>query len=786
MTENMKRIITYIAVVAAIAAVSCTRSEEQPGALNTASMLMLNLDSGSMATRSDIPDAEPVVSQFDWFFYPDATGTSAPIHHGHFTVDGTDLTSTIEEPSAYTADEDGKIHLGFNIETNFSDLKGTYYVYVLANYEGIDHSNDSGLTLKALLAKTMQTNFDEESSSYSAITDFVMDSYSGNDEATYPQLVPVSAAKDEDGDGKANLAVGLRRVAAKITFVIHISESAEDSNHTTWRPLPTSGSYTAYMVNTVNFATVAGVPVVADENAKVGYNPATGMGTYQTSYATSHVKTATDDANLLWEVDPFYTYPVAFDASSNNAPYIKICLPWENVDDDGNLIGNGATLFYYKAYILDEDHKPLTSFDRNTHYTVALNIDTLGGTQEDYTTLDTHYYVADWQAPYDGTFSGYFAPRYLDVPRDTYYIYGEDFTTIAVTSSHNISASIESAQQKTLAGASKTVTYSQSDIVTNGKSSFTLTHELDTDLVSGKMDVTPIVWTVKVYHEDKESLSKEITIIQYPSIYAELWDSSGYVFINSYSNLTGGTTASWAFNNNKTGNPSGNGDYFFQYSLGKVEGQNSSYVTLKKFTVINVSSLASLSDVDGFENYRIGDPRVKLSDGYPSVTTESDWERSWRENDLGWNGANQTNAVTIPNYLIAEFDDTSIKANFIAPKVMISSGYGKNQGVGNWKTNAERCAAYQEAGYPAGRWRLPSEAEIVFFRELDYRGYLGGNNLFVNGTSYWCSTKKYYTASETGGTFASTQSSRVSVVSMTSGTGETIPYKKAQPPGLDT
>ena len=35
-----------------------------------------------------------------------------------------------------------------------------------------------------------------------------------------------------------------------------------------------------------------------------------------------------------------------------------------------------------------------------------------------------------------------------------------------------------------------------------------------------------------------------------------------------------------------------------------------------------------------------------------------------------------------------------------------------------------RCASYQENGYPAGRWRLPTRAEIEFVMSLSNKGYI--------------------------------------------------------------
>jgi hypothetical protein len=52
-------------------------------------------------------------------------------------------------------------------------------------------------------------------------------------------------------------------------------------------------------------------------------------------------------------------------------------------------------------------------------------------------------------------------------------------------------------------------------------------------------------------------------------------------------------------------------------------------------------------------------------------------------------------------------------------------------------TNAiNRAATYQEDGYPAGRWRVPTMAEVKFIIKLSGDGKIP--TLFSNGNAYWC------------------------------------------------
>ena len=48
----------------------------------------------------------------------------------------------------------------------------------------------------------------------------------------------------------------------------------------------------------------------------------------------------------------------------------------------------------------------------------------------------------------------------------------------------------------------------------------------------------------------------------------------------------------------------------------------------------------------------------------------------------------------------------------------------------------KRAATYQEAGYPAGRWRLPTEAEIAFMIDMQILGVIP--TVWGGTTRYWC------------------------------------------------
>jgi hypothetical protein len=55
----------------------------------------------------------------------------------------------------------------------------------------------------------------------------------------------------------------------------------------------------------------------------------------------------------------------------------------------------------------------------------------------------------------------------------------------------------------------------------------------------------------------------------------------------------------------------------------------------------------------------------------------------------------------------------------------------------------ERCASYQEDGYPAGRWRLPTEAEIVFVYTLAHDLNLLPNP-YYESSHYWANAGRQF------------------------------------------
>lgn len=97
-------------------------------------------------------------------------------------------------------------------------------------------------------------------------------------------------------------------------------------------------------------------------------------------------------------------------------------------------------------------------------------------------------------------------------------------------------------------------------------------------------------------------------------------------------------------------------------------------------------------------------------------------------------------------------------ANMISPEFMIASSYGVTSDI--TKENArKRCASYQEDGYPAGRWRVPTQAEIEYIVQLSawgkipiLFGYVPTSQYYGDDATYWSANGVINVNSQTGDT----------------------------------
>ena len=449
--------------------------------------------------------------------------------------------------------------------------------------------------------------------------------------------------------------------------------------------------------------------------------------------------------------------------------------------------------FYYKISVpafLDNpyvDNQTNETYEcalfANKWYMINLDVAVLGSETDDAEmTIDGSQmgiYVVDWSTPDEDLGGNLDGGRYLSTAQKVYVIDAINSATIPVISSHTLVAEItnkkvlvngvlqDSWTSKNANGNTITHTLTNRGTVTpNGTSSITLSNDLNST-VGPNLDCYPFVFTIRISQKNSDgtttgSLSKVITVYQYPSIYVDA-KAGGNVMIDGYYGNVGGhfhasalrshtqmTAYDPVYGNSGTNT---NGSYCVETPYAQIARYTN---TQTDMTVISISALANSTfdlgtQAGGELKYLVADPRQP--GGYTSGSLQPYYSGAWNENNSNTNRtqwtAEQASGILIGN--------TETK-NFIAPKFMISSRWGR---MGYWapgnmsaadrlETVQKRCATYQEAGYPAGRWRLPTDAEIMFIAKLQQNGFI--SELFTsNGYSISASGDVFTVGSQSVG-----------------------------------
>ncbi len=669
---------------------------------------------------------ENTLSYVDWFIFKSDSDTNPALLHGR--AGENDIVQTSSTDGLQT---DGiKLKGPIAMDDLVSDTQRSFYVYIIANLPPTyTHDDIKTKTLAELKALPIIATFNVNP--FAKQNHFVM---RGGKSFTFT---------NSDKNTLKKVTAELERTAAKLTINMNVAPAIDQM-----KTLPTGGQeyvktwypslsdVQVYLSFANAETTIKGDPIPYDQDKFFTYNRAafkpafsyvtTEEGT-QAVTPTASVPSVTvgwDNIYWRWNVTgtPFYSYPMSWTSDSPQAPFLKVILKWTSyeetehivLDEDGKLIRatdrnpnstqmiDAAKEFYYKIPI------PAEVLKSNEWYHLTFDVAILGSTADELPVeLGGKYCVVDW------TNSGVQAGgdlkqgSYLSVYSDTYYIYGEDYIDIPVLSSHDISATVLSATyydySSTSGAQPRTLSSSQYSVTENGRTSFRLSHTLESDLAGTDVDVSSITYTITI--SNGISPTKTVTVIQFPPLYIEPKRSNGYVFINEY------------YSYNRQEEIPAYSDYYgsgynrTRDRLGDVSGLNNvtgSGVNSNPFQYnIHVSALGADSD------FIIGDPRGAA--------------KNWP--GLSLNG----------NYLPSQRTGVN---NMVSPFFKISSAYSKTvTKILDYDLVEERCAAFQENGYPAGRWRVPTEGEIMFAVTLSDLGKIP--SLFM-GCPYWASSGRLY------------------------------------------
>ena len=405
------------------------------------------------------------------------------------------------------------------------------------------------------------------------------------------------------------------------------------------------------------------------------------------------------DADDWYSTDPFYTYPMTWNDGDEKEPFIKLVVPWAYLNAQGQPAGQKQ--FYYKVPC------PGLRLDANTWYHIKLDVAILGGDDfEAMLEITGQYYVVPWNTKTvveaDAEIKD---ARYISVPAHEYNMYNTSELNVLITSSNESELNLKSVYYYDFVNKSNTdytSTARSNNWITYDDDSrtFTINHTLNNDITSSSFDSSPYIFTFEIRHsgtsDDHKYTTGDIVVTQYPALYIDELQSNKYVFVNTYSN---GETAQDDSRN----------------SLGSIanrsEIKDSGDNTNSHMYRIHVTSVAGM-------DYVIGDTRMWSSSSVSTLTNlGSDYQAT-----------------------------AAINEDMIAPVFMVASSAGKTGSL-SYQFAETRCAAYQESGYPAGRWRLPTKAEIMFLIQLSEKSKIP--QLFtpdsaLNNGGYWCSSGVVY------------------------------------------
>ena len=172
--------------------------------------------------------------------------------------------------------------------------------------------------------------------------------------------------------------------------------------------------------------------------------------------------------------------------------------------------------------------------------------------------------------------------------------------------------------------------------------------------------------------------------------------------------------------------------------------------------------------------FYIGDPRTLVPNNFEGgPDNKPGYESStWDIDFFYWNDANGNKTVDdgevndhysiwfeegpdaktgevrpLSHYYPGENSDRTM--NMLAPGLRVASRFGGLEFYnGVTQRDAQfKCATYQEDGFPAGRWRLPTKAEIQFIATLTSKSSFV--KLFSAGSFYWSANGAYKPGNKT-------------------------------------
>ena len=430
-------------------------------------------------------------------------------------------------------------------------------------------------------------------------------------------------------------------------------------------------------------------------------------GTYQVQQEDYVVRMkrefADEDKDGSYTHVPFYSYPNPVTTTNRKDSYLILCLPWSMKGEETQQALN----YYYRVPITGDDTP--AELLRNNYYKVNVHVGVLGSLDpKKAVTLESQFEILDWNTMEISTEMQIY--QYLVLDEYHSVMNNVDELEMPYISSSEIDWTKTKVSKVTYPDYSKQDTQirelnTQTQIQQKGfklepseNSRLKFIHVLDR-----VDDYVPFDITIDVYNI--QGIHTQWTITQYPDIYI-VAEKNVYGqesrFVNGYWKAGGGSKYNLNVYDDR-----GNSLNIIQnilaseYDADKNQNQYTIYIT----------------SFEAGQEYTIGDPRTF------EVEEILDNRGRKRFDDLR-------------NYYPARKDDVS---EMLTPAYKVASSWAGAESM-NYETAKARCASYQENGYPAGRWRMPTEAEIDFMVDLSKKGKIPQLFLLSGSGRYWASS----------------------------------------------
>ena len=688
---------------------------------------------------------ENLISAVDFFFFPGTAPTGPAAYHIR-------KESHQKGYDVFLIDEVNSEIINNRIfPSSPVDIRSAT-VFAIANYPGTlvdDESNLSAFTLEYLSSLKVETDF----AAVDKQADFMMSGSAVLDLRGRNQIMAASGS------------IQLSRYAGKLTVAVKVEERVTLSDNQVWYPM--LEQMEVYLVNGVKTVCLSGQD---PEPEYFSYSDRRCRFARLSSDGTS-VEPTVGKTGDYYNTTPMYMYPQEWTYGATSGyerePYLKLVVPWRRGAENG--FTGVQKQFYYKIVIPDDirGEEYFRRFVRNTWYHLDIEVGILGAETDEAAIpiSPCSCFVVYWQDKEVVIKQAEIGnARYLAVENDNYVLHNVADLSIRYVSSHAAVIKEGSlrvtrpyygesgAGTNTLGGtvrkagagdiydegtfyldyslAQRQALGGGDDWLTNTGVSIEFHHELNNDYTSATFDYSPYTVSFTIVHEDRpddERYTKDIVLTQRPAVFIEGKRNSdntmsyysgsyhsehwGYVFVDGEQIV-------------RTGSKSVLDDDIvvwknqgFDYGSDKEEYHwRVIFFTggSRDIFKINATVLPQGTDLV------IGDPRS------PDIDNLDKAFHSFEAVD----GTTRSLTYYYPT------ENSARTKNMMAPSYRIASKHGGVEFSGITLERARyRCATYQEDGYPAGRWRLPTAGEISFMAKLSSNRAF--TFLFTTGSNYW-------------------------------------------------